>query len=549
MLVQDLLAKAAQRTPDAVAVLDARATATYAELEALSNRFANVCLRHGVQPRDRVVLALENSINFVAAYFGVMKTGATVVPVPPGPRSDRLAAALTSCAPTLCITDRATAVAALPGSALASDRWLVSNSSHNHRHVEARIPAASLDLEAALANAPEVVRIVVIGEDSQAAIVFTSGSTGTPRGVMLTHRNIVANTRSIAAYLALTACDRIMCVLPLYYVYGLSLLHTHMMVGGSIVLDNRFAYPNVVLRTMHERHVTGLAGVPSTFALLLHRSDIRSALFPDLRYVTQAGGRMPRAHVLEWLAQGPQVPFYVMYGATEAAARLTYLSPSELPRKVGSIGKPIPGVEIDVVTDDGRRTRPREIGELVARGENISPGYWNDPEETNLRFRRDGYHTGDLGYADEEGFLFLVGRRHEMLKVGAHRVGPREIEDVLHQHPAVHEAAVVGAPSDLLGEVPVAFATLRDPGSEVNEQAIRAFCAARLPSHKVPVRIVLSRDLPLRPGGKIDRIALRTRARSIPYSGGVHERYDAGGPRHAGADGPAFHHRQLSVRR
>jgi long-chain acyl-CoA synthetase len=204
-----------------------------------------------------------------------------------------------------------------------------------------------------------------------------------------------------------------------------------------------------------------------------------------------------------------------MYGATEAAARLTYLPPEDLRRKLGSIGRPIPDVEIVVLTESGERARPGEVGELVARGANISCGYWNNAAETERRFGPLGYRTGDLGYADDEGYLYLVGRQHDMIKVGAHRVGAKEIEDVLHEHPAVHEAAVVAAPHALLGEVPVAFVAFKEPLTDF-ENDVRAFCAARLAAHKVPVRVIEQRELPKLPSaGKVDRSALRTMAADV----------------------------------
>jgi acyl-CoA synthetase (AMP-forming)/AMP-acid ligase II len=272
---------------------------------------------------------------------------------------------------------------------------------------------------------------------------------------------------------------------------------------------------------MRQHAVTGFAGVPSTFALLLHRSNIDEVLLPDLRYVTQAGGGLPPTRILEWLERGPKAAFYVMYGATEASARLTYLEPSELRRKLGSIGRAIPNVEILVVTEDGRVAAEGEVGELVARGANISPGYWNNPNETAARFTEIGYMTGDLGYADEEGYLFLVGRRHDMIKVGAHRVGAKEIEDVLHQYPAVHEAAVVAAPDDILGEVPVAFVALREDLPNPAE-ALRAFCSHSLPAYKVPVRFVFWQELPKIQGvGKIDKRILRETACVRPPAAGT----------------------------
>ena len=327
--------------------------------------------------------------------------------------------------------------------------------------------------------------------------------------------HLATNARSIVSYLSLTAADRVMCVLPFYYVYGLSLLHTHMLVGGSVVIENRAAFPNVVLTSMQVNRVTGFAGVPSTFSLMLHRSNLEEVPLPDLRYVTVAGGAMPAARITEWLQRGPTADFFVMYGATEASARLTYLPPADLSRKPGSIGRPIPNVEIVVVNEAGERSGPGEVGELVARGSNISCGYWNNPEETALRFSALGYRTGDLGFADEDGYLHLVGRRHDMIKVGAHRVGLKEIEDVLHAHPAVLEAAVVGAAHDLLGEAPVAFVSLKTPLDDL-QNTLRAFCATRLPPHKVPLKIVLQGELPKLPGaGKLDRIALRALAADL----------------------------------
>jgi acyl-CoA synthetase (AMP-forming)/AMP-acid ligase II len=217
---------------------------------------------------------------------------------------------------------------------------------------------------------------------------------------------------------------------------------------------------------------------------------------------------MPVPRIREWRERVPDVPFYVMYGATEASARLTYLDPSALESKLGSIGRPIPNVQIEVVREDGSRAAAGETGELVARGSNVSCGYWNDPEETRARFSAGAYRTGDLGYVDDEGYLFLVGRRHDMIKAGAHRVSPKEIEDVVNQHPAVQEVAVLGMPHDILGEAPVAFVVVRHE-MEVTTEMFRAFCSARLPTHKVPAHFVFREELPKIAGiGKIDRRAL-----------------------------------------
>jgi amino acid adenylation domain-containing protein len=503
MLLHAFLEAAARSTPDAVALIDGDRQLSYRELDRLANRFANVLTGSGMKRGDRVAVALENGVEMVAAYFGVLKAGGVAVPLAADPRNDRLPRAIADCRPRVCVLDGGVSDEMAKGAAALSTLLVVGAAT-------AAVLAVSRPVEPLLATASDAAPAVRPIDADLALIVYTSGSTGEPRGVMLTHRNVVANTRSIVRYLQLTERDRVMCILPFHYVYGLSLLHTHVAVGGSVVVDNRFAFPNVVLNAMHSHRVTGLAGVPSTFALLLHRSSLDATPLPDLRYVTQAGGAMPPQRLAEWLKRGPNVPFFVMYGATEASARLTYLDPAELPGRAGSIGRPIPNVEIVVRREDGSPAAAGEIGELVARGSNIARGYWNDPVETARRFDHLGYHTGDMGYADPEGFLYLVGRRHDMIKVGAHRVGAREIEDVISEYPNVHEVAVVAAPHELLGETPIAYVSLRDGETPLNRDALMSFLRDRLPAYKMPQRITVRDELPKIPGiGKIDRMSLR----------------------------------------
>ncbi|MGE0463314.1 MAG: class I adenylate-forming enzyme family protein [Vicinamibacterales bacterium] len=531
MLLHQFVEEWAARTPQAPALIEPARWTTYAELDRSANRFGHLFHRNGVAAGDRVVIALDNGVDMVAAYLGALKAGAVAVPLPGGARSDRLQHAIDDCTPRLCVVDAGAARAmgrtdALPvrsaGTSAAADASADRRSPGEGWSAPASAPVPAMFVASpAHATGPEGLHRALLDcpteplppggiETDLAAIIYTSGSTGVPRGVMLSHRNFVSNARSIVSYLRLTAKDRVMCVLPFHYVYGLSLLHTHLAVGGSLAIENRAAFANVVLEGMREHEVTGFAGVPSTFALLLHRSNLEEVPLPHLRYVTQAGGGMSPAQIAQWLERGPKADFYVMYGATEAAARLTYLPPADLLRKLGSVGRAIPGVEVVVMSESGEEAKPGETGELVARGENISAGYWNNPEETAERFGPEGYRTGDLGYADEEGYLYLVGRRHDMIKIGAHRVGAKEIEDVLHEHPAVIEAAVVAAQHPLLGEAPVAFVALREP---VAESALRAFCAARLAVYKVPARVIGQKELPKLPGaGKVDRGVLRALA-------------------------------------
>ena len=502
MLVQHFIERAADKRGDNTAVIDIGGAVSYGALNARANRLAHLLRDQGVKRGDRVVLCLENSSSWIAWYFAILKAGGIAVPLPSGVTNDRLQSALVDCEPRVCVTDEKSAADARvvldasgarvlvpqPRSPLAADRWVaVDDQASGHPSTNLEVRSVDIDL---------------------ADIIYTSGSTGSPRGVMLSHLNVRSNTESVVSYLRLVETDRVIVVLPLHYVYGLSLLHTHAAAGGSVVIENRSAFPNVTLQSMLREQVTGLAGVPSTFALLLHRSAIASMQFPALRYVTQAGGPMSPAMIREWRQAVPGVPFYVMYGATEASARLSYLEPAELDARPGSIGRAIPNVELRLLDENNVEVAPGDVGEIVARGSNIALGYWNAPQDTRDVFGPEGYHTGDLAIADEDGFLYIVGRKRDMLKVGAHRIGAKEIEDVLHEHHAVHEAAVVGAPHALLGETPVAFVSLRSDVTD-GETTIIEFCRARLADHKIPSRVIVIDELPKSETGKLDKRALR----------------------------------------
>lgn len=508
MLVHDFLTRQAGEQGDRVALVDASGTHTYGSLEARANQYARALLAAGMNPDDRVVLALENGADWVSAYFGILKAGGVAVPLPQGPRSDRLPRVVDDCTPTACMTDRATAGAYAAALAHPSLRLVLLAGRATRAPGNAPEISGALSADDVLGSFPSHAPCVRRIDLDLAAIIYTSGSTGAPRGALLSHLNIRSNTDSIVTYLRLTADDRVMVVLPFYYVYGLSLLHTHFRVGGSVVVDNRFAFPNAVVAAMGQHAVTGFSGVPSTFAVLLHHSSIARAHLPSLRYVTQAGGAMAPALVSHWRKVLPHVPFIVMYGATEASARLTYLPAEDLDRKLGSIGKAIPNVEVRVRREDGSEAQPGEVGELVARGSNMSAGYWNAPEETAAAFGPYGYRTGDLGYRDEEGYLYLVGRSRDMLKVGAHRVAAKEIEDVLYEHDDVHEAAVVAAPHALLGEMPLAFVSLRG-GADVTDEDLKAHCRRRLAAFKVPGGVEFRKELPKTGAGKIDKQTIR----------------------------------------
>ena len=341
-------------------------------------------------------------------------------------------------------------------------------------------------------------------DEDCAEIIFTSGSTGEPKGVMISHKNLIANTASILEYLKLTPDDRMLAVLPFYYCYGLSLLHTHLRAGGSIVLNNSFMFLGRIIKDLLEYKCTGFAGVPSHFQILLRKSDsFKKTLFPDIKYVTQAGGKLATVFIDEFRASFPEVKFFVMYGQTEATARLSFLPPELYEKKKGSIGKGIPGVELKVVDEKGKIVKPGETGEVIARGDNIMSGYFADKEGTDKTIRNGWLYTGDVGTTDKEGFIYLTARKKEIIKAGGKRISPKEIEAVILEIPEVVDCTIEGIPDELTGEaIRATIVITSEKGKSINEEMIRQYCARYLAIYKIPKSFVFTDRLIISASGK-----------------------------------------------
>lgn len=497
-LIHHLLENSGASYPTRTAVIHGNKSHTYQEIDLAANRLANFLLEKGIRKGDRVGIFFENSIEYIYSYFGILKTGAIAVPLNTELNPDNIQYQLSDCAVTGLISQKNHFKELQPRlSSIDSLKWVITQ--HQAPGYDYLTPI--LD-----AGNPAHPAQPMIDLDP-AAIFYTSGSTGKPKGVTLSHLNIVTNTKSINGYLKLTPDDRVLVVLPFHYCYGKSLLHTHFLVGGAVVLDNSFAFPQMVLDTMQRERVTGFSGVPATYQILLHRTNFAAREFPDLRYVTQAGGAMAPSVIEKLIKALPDKKIFIMYGATEASARLAYLEPSELPRKIGAIGKAIPNVELSILAENGELAAPDEVGEIVARGANIMQGYWNDPAETRRVLSEKGYHTGDLGRRDAEGFLYVVGRKRDMIKVGGNRVSAKEIEEILLQHEDIAETAVVGQPDPLLGEAIVAYLVMH--GQEIPPQKLRQFCLAKMAAFKVPKHFYYVRELPKNGSGKVMKEALR----------------------------------------
>lgn len=341
-------------------------------------------------------------------------------------------------------------------------------------------------------------------EDRCAEIIFTSGSTGKPKGVMISHKNLIANTRSILDYLKLNENDRMLVVLPLYYCYGLSLFHTHLRIGGSIVFNNSFIFLGAIISNLVDNKCTGFAGVPSHFQILLRMSDsFKKTSFPDLRYVTQAGGKLAPVFIDEFRKSFPNILFYVMYGQTEATARLSYLPPELYEEKKGSMGKGIPGVELKVVNEKNEKIKPGEIGEVIARGDNIMLGYYADGETTRNTIKNGWLYTGDIGTVDKDDYIYLTARKKEIIKVGGKRISPKEIEAVILEIPQVVDCTIDGIEDELLGEA-IKATIVVNPETEKDKilEIIKQHCAKHLALYKIPKVYEISDRLVISSSGK-----------------------------------------------
>jgi long-chain acyl-CoA synthetase len=487
---------------DDPAILTRGETLTYADLRTLVARVAGALRMANVEEGDRVGLLAENSPFWAACYLAILRVCAIATPFPARLSGEKLRqlSALTGCR-VLCLDAlrlRQHGAELPPESVVITDADVESLQLPEH----ARVIALADAPVGALAQADHAET----APDDLAALMFTSGSTGEPNAVKVSHRNIIANTDSIIEYLGLRQDDRMLVLLPFDYCFGLSLLHTHLRAGGSVVLNNTSHLAEDALDDLERFGCTGLAGVPAIYQHLLRRSSLKRRLFPALRHVQQAGGTLAPALIGELRAAVSEARVFVMYGQTEATARLSYLPPERLDDKLGSIGRGIPGVTLEALDPAGEPVAPGEVGEIVASGENIALGYWV-PDPAKESFRHGKLYTGDLARVDEDGFFYISGRISEFIKPSGHRISVKEIEDTLIELPDVVEVAVVGIPDPMFGEAAKAYVVVRE-GSDLTEKALVDHGKRRLPAYAVPRAVEFVSELPKNAHHKLLRRAL-----------------------------------------
>jgi long-chain acyl-CoA synthetase len=464
------------------------------ELHRKVNVLANHILSQSGK-NNEILLVSENNLFFVISYLAIIKSGNCALVIEPRISDHDLGDILQRC-DISCV--------------FAQEKYAT------------RFPEFGNILDETALDLPETGDAHLDAEnddDETAVILFTSGSTGSKKGVMLSHRNLRANTESIIRYLDLSEKDRIYSLLPFYFTFGTSLLHTHLRAGGSLVMGNS-VFPGAIVNEIDEYRCTGFAGVPSTYQILANKTSFLSREFPHLRYFQQAGGQLVNKYLAMIGNAFPDKQFFVMYGLTEATARCSYLPPHLFWDKLGSIGRGIPGVHLEVVDEQGDPVGPGEVGEIVVRGDNVMQGYYGDPEGTREAIRNGRLHTGDLATVDEDGFIYFLERKSSIIKSGGFRISPNEIEALINGIDGVSACAVIGVADDLLGESVAAIVRpensskapqgkiRNDPHNKLRNTILSA-CTAAFPSHKVPRTIEFVDEFPLNSSLKFDLIKLR----------------------------------------
>lgn len=523
MLLYDWLRANAKRLPNKPAALFCAVAAgepghsiTFAELDARSDAVAAHLQSVGIGPGDRVALLNENSLPALCWFWGVLKVGASTVDLPGLAGKATLAGALEESKPKAIAINPAQIVKQCKGDApLVLPELVFTTEEGREAANEAGLKVTTLESILETSGTPQAQEH---DPDEPALVVYTSGTTGRPNGVMLSHRNFSSNLIAGNEMMGLTENDSILVVVPLHYIHGRMQLLWHMMIGGTVVFSAGFAFPQKVLQELTAFETTGFSGVPYHFKQLLDRSKLIKTPPPTLRYVLITGGALAAAELERLNDALPNTGIHLAYGQTEASPRITYIGPDDLfrPEKKGSVGVALPGTTLEILDGKEQPLGPNVVGEVAAGGPNIMLGYvGGDHVELGKIDAAGRLRTGDLGRIDEDGHLFLAGRSSEMIKSAGERIFPQEIEEVLGSHPRVEEVAVIGVKDPLLGERVVAYLKLTE-GEVVESSSFKAHCLDSMPFVRVPKAFIVRDALPKTGSGKISRGALRKEAAENP---------------------------------
>lgn len=478
---------------------------TLSEVERLSGRLSESLIELGLKKGDRVTIGLPNCPEIVIAFFAVVRIGCIVVPLNPLMKKKELGYIFHDSQAIASITykEHSAIIKSLRADDADVPRHIISINVENDAVTDIEDDDSPLSYETIISTETgcKSGHSQMVSRNDLALIAYTSGTTGQPKGVMLSHENLISVASAVAAAQKRDSSDSTVCFFPLTHITGIvNFMVDSIITGATIILQDHFDCEDY-LQKFHDYGCTTMGGVSAVFQAILSCSELSRFDFSKLRRITSGGTSLPH-EVYRQLSHHFQVPVIEMYGMTENAATLTSNPLSQ--QKTGAVGIPLPGMEVKIVDKEGRSLPAETVGEIIAKGPGIMKGYYNNPERTKQVMRDNWYYTGDMGRFDEDGFLYIVDRKDDMINAGAYKIYPREVEEILYTHPAVMECAVVGIPDDRLGQIPVAHVVLRQEQSPV-EQDIINYVKSKIANYKSPRKVIFRTCLPRTPQGKIKK--------------------------------------------
>lgn len=496
MLLGDIVSKTANRKKDKIAAVLDNEKMKFGELEKESNKLAHGLIDLDIKPSDMVSIMLPNSIEFLITYLGVIKSGATMVPLNISFKAPAIEYILNNSETRIIITSKKFLPLIKQCELEFLENIILVDGEKSDDYT---LLSEFADQES---NLPQLENI---DQEYTAACLYTSGTTGQPKGAMLTHHNLIFDTQKAIEHLKVDDSDRYICVLPMFHAFAETVcMLMPLFLGAEIVIIDRFL-PEKVLKTIQEKNVTFFAGVPTMYSALLNVRNKDQYDLSHLNLCISGGAAMPQ-QTMEDFEETFNVKILEGNGPTETSP-VAYVNPVDGERKSGSVGLPIPETKVKIVDENDDELPLGEIGEIVVQGEHVMKGYYKMPEETKTTLRGGWLHTGDLGKMDEDGYVYIVDRKKDMINVGGMNVYPREIEEQLYKHPKIKEAAVVATKDELRGEIPKAVIVLRE-GEQASEREIQKYCMEYFANYKIPKLVDFLEELPKNATGKIDKKSL-----------------------------------------
>ncbi|MBS4034534.1 MAG: acyl--CoA ligase [Ignavibacterium sp.] len=515
VLVHEYLTLSANKFPDKPALLFNSEIYSYKKLDELTDNLAFSLIGLGVKRHDRVIIFGDNSAEVVIALYAVLKTGASFVLLNGSLKAPKLHFIIKDSSPSVIIADiKNSEVVRSTLEKIKSVPEVIwfGDTSDNNTESKNKWRDLITDTDVNQKITLESRKRSVIDYDLS-TLIYTSGSTGEPKGVMSSHNNMISAARSIISYIKNTPDDIVLTVLPLSFDYGLYQVIMCFMYGGTIVLERSMLFPLELIKKIESKKVTGFPIVPTLLVMLLKMETLKNYDLSSLRYISNTGAALPVEHIKAFRKLFHTVQIFSMFGLTECK-RIAYLPPEDIDRKPGSVGKAMPNCEVFIVNENREFVKPNEIGELVVRGTNVMRGYWNSQDLSEKVYKDGWFHrekllyTGDFFYQDEEGYLYFVGRKDDMIKTKGERVSPKELENILCSADGISEAAVIGVPDEILGQAIKAF-IVKTPGSIITEKDVLRYCSRNVEIFMIPKYVVFIESLPKSPNGKIDKKILK----------------------------------------